>query len=189
MSIYEKIFYLIIITIVIKTLGLVVINFINSYIAKNNLNKLKYGLVSRKDLAQVTNASFIRLCTPIIESIGIYDINIINSNFANNYQAQGYINNKACYIKFVKLDHDDAIDGDEDSFCMVGRPELQKFVGTMEHDNIKIGYVITNGNFSCDAIDYAKSMPNNYYIKTIDGCELTRIHRRNQKQYLTANLD
>lgn len=192
MNFLQKILSLIFIIIFIKILSYVVNNFNIRYTKENNLNKLTYGLASRKDLVSIPNSNFIKWCASILESVGIYNIEIITNNLNDNYQAQGYINEKLSYIKFVKLEKKNLKNNpndDEDEFWTVGRPDLQKLVGTMEQDNVKVGYIITNGNFTNEAIEYAQSMPPNYYLKIIDGCELTRMHRMNQNQYLSGNLD
>lgn len=189
MDIWKGIFYLIVATITLEILRYVVNHFIAVTEIKNTFNKLNYGIVSRKDLISLSDFNFIQWSIPILENLGLHNIDLINYKLSYNFQVKGYINGKLSYIKFVKLKQDSSNPNDEDAFFTVGRPDLQKFVGTMERDNVKIGYVLTNGNFSSEANDYAKTMPSNYCLKLIDGCELTRIHRRTQNQYLTAYVD
>ena len=161
------------------------------YKVKNSINRANYGLVSRKDLVNLSNSHFISWCTDILESIGFRSIQLNTYKQDSNFQLRGYINEKLTYIKCAKLDYIDRTKNslEDDDFLTVGRPDLQKLVGTMEHDNIMLGYVLTTGDFTDDAIEFANTMPDGYFLKIIDGCELTRLYRRNQKQYLASNLE
>jgi hypothetical protein len=153
----------------------------------NEMNKLSHGLVSRKDLSNVRGKVFIDWCTTFLENLDFKNIHIISTSCSDNVQILAYRNLKRVYVKCIlcsQLDSDD-----EDNFEKVGRPELQKLVGTMEHDNIKYGYIITNGDFSSDAQQYAETLPpKTISLKLIDGCKLTRLHRQFQKQYVPVKL-
>lgn len=188
MDFLEKIFRMVALIAALKIIGKVLLDFKAKAELTNTKNKLNYGLASRKDLSSLSNTSFITWSLGILIELGFSNLQIMSYKLSDGYQIKALINGSAAYIKFIKLKPKD-IPTDEDDYPTVGRPDLQEFVGTMEKDNIKIGYVITNGNFSSDAVEYASTMPGGYYLKLIDGCELTRLHRRNQKQYLVANID
>jgi hypothetical protein len=188
MDYLEKIFYMIALIVTLKIIGMILMDFKDKVNLTNSRNRLTYGLASRKDLSRLSNSSFITWSVGILRDIGFSNIKIMSYKLSDSYQIKASINGTQAYIKFFKLQLKDT-PSNEDDFSTVGRPDLQKFVGTMELDNIKIGYVITNGNFSSDANEFAATMPDGYYIKVIDGCELTRLHRRNQKQYLISKLD
>jgi hypothetical protein len=188
MAFLEKMFYMVALIVTLKIVGMVILDFKAKTELTNRRNKLNYGLASRKELSSLSNASFITWSLGILTDIGFSKFQIMSYKLSDSYQIKASINGSAAYVKFIKLKPKDT-PSDEDDYPTVGRPDLQKFVGTMEQHNIKIGYVITNGNFSGEANEYAATMPNGYFLKVIDGCELTRLHRRNQKQYLVAQLD
>ncbi|WP_163195180.1 restriction endonuclease [Clostridium thermarum] len=188
MDFLEKMFRMIALIAALKIIGKVLLDFKAKTELTNSRNKLNYGLASRKDLSSLSNASFITWSLSILVELGFSNLQVMSYKLSDSYQIKASINGSDAYIKFIKLNLKDT-PIDEDDYPTVGRPEVQEFLGTMERDNIKIGYVITNGNFSGDASEFAVTMPTGYYLKLIDGCELTRLHRRNQKQYLVANLD
>ncbi|MDP4089076.1 MAG: restriction endonuclease [Bacillota bacterium] len=188
MKYWEDIFYLIVLAVVLRIAGYVIERFANMYSVKNILNRISYGLVSRKDLKYLSNSEFIRWCTGILENMGFSNIGILNTGLKSDYQILARINSRNACIKCIKLEHMDAEGGGEDDYETVELSEIQSFVGTMEHDGISIGYVFTNGCFSSEALEYSSTLPDNLFLKTVDGCELTRLHRRRMKQYLTPNL-
>ncbi len=55
----------------------------------------------------------------------------------------------------------------------VGRPELQKFVGAM-HGRAQKGVFITSGEFTKDAMDYARNVQP-MKLRLIDGAELVSL--------------
>lgn len=105
------------------------------------------------------------------------------------------------YVKnlgFTRLDNDDVFGKDIDYNCMegtcpgyiktyfektasnsdgsdvfkVGRPNVQKLLGQMVHDGVPTGIIITNGQFSGEAIEFAGQLPENHKIHLINGDEL-----------------
>jgi hypothetical protein len=189
MNMWNGILYLLGAAVMLKVIKYVLIRYKYSFIVQNSINKIEYGLVSRRDLSDASNSRFVIWCTGILETLGFHNIQIITKNLENSYQFQGYINGRRSYIKCIKADHSSSASKDEDDLSVVGKSELQEFIGTMEQDKVKLGYILTNGNFSKTAYEFAATMPTEYFIRLVDGCELTRLHRRNQKQYLTPNLD
>lgn len=188
MDYLEKILYMITLIVTLKIISMIILDFKAKVNLTNSGNKLLYGLATRKDLVKLSGFSFILWCLNTLGEIGLSSMKIVSKKLSDDYQVKATVNGMPAYVKFVKLRlKDNAVD--EDDYLAIGRPELQKFVGSMEHDNVKIGYIITNGNFTDDAVKYTSTLPNQYYLRIIDGCELTRLHRRNQKQYLVANLD
>ncbi|WP_180375448.1 restriction endonuclease [Clostridium thermarum] len=188
MDFLEKMFRIISLIVALKIIGMVILDFKAKAKLSNTRNKLNYGLASRRDLSSLSNASFITWSLGILTELGFSNLQVMSYKLSDSYQIKAFINGSDAYIKFIKLNPKDT-PLDEDDYPTVGRPEVQEFLGTLERDNIKIGYVITNGNFSDEASEFAATMPMGYYVKLVDGCELTRLHRRNQKQYLVANLD
>ena len=55
--------------------------------------------------------------------------------------------------------------------AVVGRPEIQKFVGALHGQKAKKGIFITTSSFSKDAVDYAKNIDSKVIL--IDGISLT----------------
>lgn len=190
MDYFQKTLYMIASIAILKVIGDFILKSVRKFKSDNLRNKLTLGLASRKDLTELTGSGFILWCTDILANIGFSNIQIVSRDIGEIYQIIAYINGQRAYIKCVKLRHNPDFDEkEEDEFLTVGRPDLQKLVGAMEKDQIKICYVLTNGDFSSEARDFAATMPLPYSLKIIDGCELTRLHRLNQEQYLTAKLD
>jgi hypothetical protein len=178
-------FNLIVLTIAVRV-GIVVISkYIFSCSITDLDNRLDYALVSRKDLAKASDSQFVRWCFKLLERNSFTSVDLVSTLIRKNVQICGYAGPKKVYVKCLKAD----LKSDskhEDDYENVGRPDIQKLVGTMEHDGVYEGWFITNGNFSSEAISYASTLPEDYKINLIDGAELTRLHRLSQRQYLTV---
>jgi hypothetical protein len=185
---WEKIFFGLIVIIIARVGIIVVTRFINKYYVINIENKLKYGLVSRKDLSTISNSYFIHWCICLLERMDFNNLEILSTNLNSNIHIEGYKNAVKVYIKCVKADNKD-IQNNDDSFNCIEKSDLQRFVGEMEHDHVQLGYIISNGDFTKDAENYALTLPPNYRLILIDGCTLTRLHRKNQSQYMETMIE
>jgi restriction system protein len=58
---------------------------------------------------------------------------------------------------------------------VVGRPEIQKFVGALAGHGARKGVFITTSNFTNEALEYAQNPVNNIKIVLIDGLQLSEL--------------
>jgi hypothetical protein len=176
-----------IVLIILMRVGIVVISrYIFSCSITDLNNRLNYALVSRKDLAKASDSQFVRWCFKLLEKDFFTSVDLVSTLIRKNVQICGYAGTKKVYIKCLKAD----LKSDskhEDDYETVGRPDIQKLVGTMEHDGVYEGWFVTNGDFTPEAVKYAHTLPEDYKINLIDGTELTRLSRILQKQYLTVD--
>lgn len=196
MNIWTQIFWLSATIIGVKLSGIIFSKGIKRLHKKNLMNKIVYGLASRKDLADITTSEFIAWCIPILQYNNIGDIKIHSKNPNDALQLLGYKDSRRVYIKCINLqllddpkDKGNTSAENRDDYKCIGSPQLRELVGLMEHDGAEFGYVITNGDFSPAAIEYARKLITNNVgisLELIDGCELTRLHRNCQRQYATA---
>jgi len=171
--------------IVIKVSSTVIIRFINGCHLTALENRLNFGVVSRKDLSKASDSHFINWCLRMLQQMNFSSVDLVSAALSDDIQICGYAGKKKLYIRCIKC-QPIANSKNADDFEKVGRAELQKLVGAMEHDRVKYAWVLTNGDFTSDAIDYAKTLPSTYKLLLINGPSLTRNYRHYQAQYATG---
>jgi hypothetical protein len=197
MKAWNQVFWLAVIIAMIK-LSVIIFSGKIKLLQKTNLiNKVVYGLASRKDLAELSDGEFIAWCIPVLQYNGISEIQMHSQNTNSVLQLSGYKDNRRVYIRCVNLqlldipkDKPKTASGNRDDYQTIGSSQLRELIGLMEHDGIDLGLIITNGNFSTAAEAYAKKLITDscgVSLELIDGCKLTRLHRSCQKDYALAN--
>lgn len=150
------------------------------YIIKNvNIEiknkRLKYGILSRKDIAECNINEFEDLCREYVNvSKGIKNTTLLSEQskggvdiIGNEYGGLTYIR---CVLKNMK-ESKEGIYSDE-AWEEIDREELENFLGRMIQDGVKKGIVITNSDFSKEALEFISILNSNskkYYIEAIDG--------------------
>ncbi|QGU94280.1 hypothetical protein GOM49_03360 [Clostridium bovifaecis] len=153
--------------------------------------RLMYGLTSRYFLSSLTNSEFEEYCSYLLNKKGYSNIISISEDFRGGISLIcSSTNNSKIYVSCIQsYCRESNID---DNYDTIERSDLQKFVGAMIHDNILEAIVITNGNFSKDAIKYIEQLPSRYNIRLIDGIALSKeswaISQKNIKDLSLANL-
>lgn len=149
---------------------------LNNKLENNNKTEwFKYAFLSRKHLVGLSISYFQDWCVCFLKRLGYSNFKIVPVCKNENYKDIICLKeNKTTYVSCILTKE---IDEKQDDYFIVGRPELQKFIGTMEHDNIFDGILITTGDFSSDALAYVDSLPEKFSIKLFDGITLTQTHR------------
>ncbi|MFU0824666.1 restriction endonuclease [Clostridium sp.] len=150
-----------------------------------------YGLISRYFLSNLSQNEFEEYCSYLLNNIGYSNIMPISEDFTGGLSLVcNKSSNSKIYVSCVKSPYKE--NNTDDNYAIVGRPELQKFIGIMVHDKVKKGIVITTGDFSDYAIEYVNHLPLEYDIKLINGIELSKIsweiRQKNIKNLSLANL-
>jgi restriction system protein len=138
--------------------------------------KLNNWLVSKKDLYLLPPWRFEEWCSRFLQKMGYSDMQI----FSNRSEGEKnivckhgcspvYVECFQTYVEEGKIDRDNY-------YGKVGRPAIQKLVGTMFHDSVKSGVVMTTGYFSKEAEDYVKTLPEDYEVMLINGDMLSMKH-------------
>jgi hypothetical protein len=151
---------------------------------------IKYGFLSRYYLSsQLTQYKFEEWCIYILESMGYKNLTNVSEFIEGGVNLVAPDKNKTTYIstRLYGLDSDNKKNLN-DKYCTIGRPELQKFVGALVHDNIMDGIIITTGDFTDEAINYVKSLPSKYSMVLIDGITLTKYLRKLRKKEISIRL-
>lgn len=188
MSNFEKIIYLFLLILLMKLLIYISKKIIFNLNYTSVIDKISYGLVSRKDFCEMPDVIFIDWCIKILEKTGFKNIHILSKKSYDNVQLLAYKSFKKVYIKCSLKGLSGT--GSEDNFEKLERHELQKFVGSMEHDNINCGYCLTNGDFTKDAEEYAATLPSGTIsLKLLDGCTLTSLHRKTESKGFNTLLE
>lgn len=146
----------------------------------------KYAFLSRKHLVQLSTENFEDWCCDFLNRSGYSNVTITSAWDDNKFKTITCINNGKKVYVWCKLTNE--IKETEDDYGTLGRPELQQFVGTMEHDNIAEGIVITTGDFSDEALEYAKKLPKRLSIDLYDGIALTKAHRNLREKEVSLLL-
>jgi hypothetical protein len=118
---------------------------------------------------------FLYWCGELLKDIGYSDIEYVCSKAYKCNDIVCYEGKDSVYVECMLLTNieTDSI-MDEDLWEKVDRPFAQKFVGTLLHDQVNKGIIITTGGFSDDAKEYVDSLPKDITVKLIDGYELTK---------------
>lgn len=133
-------------------------------------------IVSKKDLYNLPSWEFDKWCASLLSKMGYDDMKIISEHIDGGKDIICTKDDSIAYIECIqKSAADGKIDRDE-CYEKVGRPDIQKFVGNMLHDNIKDGIVLTTGYFSTEANEYVKSLPEDFNVQTMDGDSLSMKH-------------
>ncbi len=151
---------------------------------------IKYGFLSRYYLSsKLTQYKFEEWCIHILESMGYKNLKNISESIEGGVNIIASEKNKITYISTrlngVALEDKKNI---SDNYTKIGRPEIQKFVGVLVHDNITHGFIITTGDFNDEAVNYVKSLPDKYSIELIDGITLTQYLRKLRKKEISTRL-
>lgn len=136
-------------------------------------HRLMYGLTSRYFLSKLSSYEFESYCSYFLIKKGYSNVDMSSESF-NGGVSMTCIGSdfRKVYVSCIKSI--DKESNNDDNYENVGRPELQKFIGAMVHDEVPNGIVITNGNFSNDAYKYIDKLSNDYNIKLIDGINLSK---------------
>ncbi|MCT8976282.1 restriction endonuclease [Clostridium sp. CX1] len=136
----------------------------------------KYAFLSRKHLVQLSIGDFEDWCCYFLERQDYSDVSIVSTWNDNKYKTITCKKDNTEVYVWCKLTSE--VEEISDSYGTVGRPDLQKFIGTIEHDNITQGIVITTGDFTSEALDYVKNLPERFSITLYDGIALSKYHRK-----------
>ncbi len=140
------------------------------------LFQLKHKLTSRFYLSQLYDYEFIDYCKYFLENMGFKNIKYISSYSTKEviFNCQS-ITGETFYISaYQSFLNDDRGENISDIYTKIGRPYFQQLLGNMIHDGIKNGMIITNGDFTESALQFSHNLPSDYYIKPIDGINLSK---------------
>lgn len=169
--IYFSIFALIIVSFVILNSVIPKLNLM--IYEKKELKKLQYGITSRQDLFYLDKNIRNNLFENLLSYFGYDSITLGGTKGLNDVTYTGSLGPDPLYVLLNIIDLSDNIN-EEGKTPKVGRPEVQQFLGTMTHDEIKKGVIITNGAFTNEALTFVVNLPDTYEIKLIDGINLTK---------------
>ena len=151
---------------------------------------IKYGFLSRYYLSsQLSQYKFEEWCSYILESMGYENLTNVSELVEGGVNIIALGENKTTYIstRLYGLDSDNKSNVN-DKYYRIGRPELQRFVGALIHDNITDGILVTTGDFTDEAKNYIKSLPGKYSIALIDGITLTKYLRKLRKEEISTRI-
>ncbi|WP_186429650.1 restriction endonuclease [Clostridium sp. BSD9I1] len=146
----------------------------------------KYAFLSRKHLVQLSIGDFEDWCSDFLVRLGYAGVTITHTWDDNKFKTITCENKGNKVYVWCKLT--DEIKEIEDDYAILGRPELQQFIGTMEHDNITEGIVITTGDFNNGALEYLEKLPDRLSVTWYDGVSLTKAHRKLREQEVSLIL-
>lgn len=176
--------------IILLTLLLIrkILNFVDLKIQKYIKHEyLKYGFISRNYLADNLNEhEFENWCEIFLDKMGYKNIYHLSAENKSPVNLACVIDNRTIYILTKLCKPKNA--ADNDNFESIGRPELQKFIGTMIQNQIQYGIIMTTGNFTKEAIEYVNTLPLKYSIKLIDGIDLIGKFRKMRQNEMTEVL-
>jgi restriction endonuclease Mrr len=150
----------------------------------------KYGFLSRYYLNNnLSPSKFEEWCKYILENMHYKNLKNVSESIEGGINLISINNNIPTYISTRLYGLQPGEKGNtNDNYIKVGRPEIQKFVGALVHDKVYNGVIITTGDFTGEAVEYVKSLPNEYLIVLLDGIALTKELRKIRKREITARV-
>lgn len=189
MSPFSKFLMLILIFISIKVLNMLISPLQSRINNEFKQQRLKFGLISRFFLSNLNKYEFEDYCRNFLLHNGYNDIFSVSEDFNGGLSLVcTNFNGNRVYVSCIKSEQKK--DNTDDIYSTVGIKELQKFVGLMLCDGVKEGIVITNGDFSNDAIKYADKLSQEYKIQLIDGISLSKDSWEiREKSFINVSLE
>jgi len=164
-----------------------IINLLNLKLkAVHKKNWYKFAFLSRKHLLKLSIGDFEDWCVTFLERYGYKNIAIIPTWNDSKYKTISCSKKARDFYVFCKQTKE--ISEKEDDYEKLGRAELQKFIGTLEHDCISNGIVITTGDFTDEANEYTLNLPKRISLQLFDGVTITKDHRKFREKEVSLLL-
>lgn len=142
----------------------------------HKINWYKFAFLSRKHLVKLSTGDFEDWCVNFLERQKYKHVTIVPTWNDTKYKTITCLKASQEYYVFCKQTKE--ISEKEDDYEKIGKDQLQKFIGTLEHDHISNGIVITTGNFTFRANEYALNLPKRISLQLFDGISVTKEHRK-----------
>ena len=149
-------------------------------------NWYKFAFLSRKHLLQLSIGNFEDWCVNFLEIYGYKNVTIIPTWNDCKYKTITCLKDSKKFYVLCKQTKE--ISEKVDYYEKLGRPELQKFIGTLEHDCISNGIVFTTGDFTNEANEYAQNLPKRISLQLFDGISITKEHRKFREEEISLLL-
>lgn len=155
-------------------------------VAHHKINWYKFAFLSRKHLVELSIGDFEDWCVNFLERQNYKHVTIAATWNDSMYKTITCLKSEQATYVYCKQTKE--IDEQEDDFEKFEKPQLQKFVGTLEHDHISNGVIITTGNFTFEASEYAQNLPKRISLQLFDGITITKEHRKLREKEVTLHL-
>lgn len=176
MSIEYQIIILAVLILAYPIINWILLNVYVTYDLRFDKDFIKHGYLSRKHLSDLSKDNFNDWCVNFLAQIGYktpmrvtHSSKLERNIFCKSEKLETYVVCNPLGLKDKPTTEDD--------YHTVGRPDVQRLVGEMVHDSVQNGIIITTGDFTEDAREFVKSLPENLKIRLIDGIELSSLYR------------
>jgi restriction endonuclease Mrr len=135
---------------------------------RKNLNRWKNGKVLLQDLHHLTPREFELWCGDFIKKLGYTDIVHSPSGADGGKDIVCKKFGDTTYIECKRFGHGlGAPYKVDEQIC-------KKLIGSMVHDEVKKGMIITTGTIDNSAVEYMNTLPKGYEIELLDGNDILR---------------
>jgi HJR/Mrr/RecB family endonuclease len=135
---------------------------------RKNLNRWKIGKISLQDLHHLTPREFEFWCGDFIKKLGYMDV-VYSPNGADG--GKDIICKKFGDTAYIECKR---FESSLSTPFKVDEQICKKLVGSMVHDGIKKGMIITTGIIDSSAIEYINTLPKGYELELLDGNDILR---------------
>lgn len=174
---------IIIIFIVLIILNQLVKFLLHYYTDTKKKRKAFYNLINRDVLIQgLTDKSFLKWCGKLLTSLQFKNITFLNDFYPGSVNIIAYYENEKVYISSKLYGYENDFMLHENStfedynlpkkYKHITKNDIQIFLGSMIHDNVKKGIIMTTGDISQESLDFLEVLPKEYNIELIDGQSL-----------------
>jgi hypothetical protein len=137
---------------------------------KRNLIRWKKGIINLEDIKALTPREFQYWCGEFISRLGYSSIKQLSENEEDGKDIVCQLGPKPVYVKCERHIHNKGvIDKIDLDIC-------KKLVGSMTHDGVTIGIIITSGIILEECQKYIESLPTKYRIDLIDGETIIKLY-------------
>ncbi|MCY6484079.1 restriction endonuclease [Clostridium aestuarii] len=173
MNLYIKLILYLFVIFILKIINKYLIPSVHKIKKSFNSDRLKYGLVSKYFLSNLTNSEFENYCKYFLENRNFKDITNISKPTTNGLTLTCKdSNNSKIHINCFKANCKNE-NNIGDNYESIGQSYIEEFIGVMVHDKITHGMIITNGNFTSETKKHVQNLPPKYNVELIDGTLLS----------------
>jgi HJR/Mrr/RecB family endonuclease len=138
----------------------------------DNLERWKMGIINLDDIHSLTPREFEYWCGEFISTLGYSNIKQTAIGPDGGKDITCKFNKVATYVECKRYRYDTSAD------YKVDEQICKKLVGSMVHDRVTHGLIITSGLILGTCTEYVKSLPKEFEINLIDGNKLVELYIR-----------
>ncbi|QGU00835.1 hypothetical protein SYNTR_2241 [Candidatus Syntrophocurvum alkaliphilum] len=149
---------------------------------RENQTKLKYGLLSKKDIYNLEPYEFELWCANFLEKLDYSSVEVTTEHYDGGKDIICEKDGEKVYVECKRYAYKGIY------YNEISRDIIQKLVGAMVGDGIRKGIIMTTSKVSDRSREYINKLPPEYQIKVLDGDELIKLQWKIRTEELSTPL-